>query len=201
MIASTPSRPPRGRALYLSLSGRVAALNSRFWCVRRCAQRSTRAIARPLLCPLPPAPPASRNGWQKAQTVKKGGRPGAFSRGGMGGNANNSWFSGGGARKSLILEVNTATNHPVIAISRVIFAISPIFGLFSGVPYFSLSKLLKKKKKEYVEGQETSQIAVPRVGRVLPRVAAAAYFLGHESDRDATGFSWQLMAKKHTSNQ
>ncbi|RQQ64141.1 Baseplate J family protein [Burkholderia stagnalis] len=200
-MAPTPSRPQRGRALYLSLSGRVAALNSGFWCVRRCAQQSTRAIAGLLLCPLPPAPPASRNGRQKAQTVKKGSRPGAFSRCGMGSNAKNSWFSGRGARKSLILEASTATNHPVIAISRGIFAISPISGLFSGVLFFSLSKLLKKKKKEYVEGQEIGQIAVPRVGRVLPRVAAAAYFLGHESDRGATGFSWQLMAEKHTSNQ
>ncbi|MGY4834032.1 hypothetical protein [Burkholderia pyrrocinia] len=79
-------------------------------------------------------------------------------------------------------------NRIRIATSRAAFATSPIFWPTAAVSFFSLSKLLKKKKKEYVEGQEISRKAVPRVGRVLPRVADAAYFLGHESEGGATCF-------------
>jgi len=77
---------------------------------------------------------------------------------------------------------------PVFAISRAAFATSPIFGPIAAAPFFSLSKLLKKKKKEYVEGQEINRKAVPRVGGDLPRVADAAYFLGHGSEGGATCF-------------
>ncbi len=188
MIASTPSRPQRGRAPYSPFSGRAAALYSGFRCVRRCAQQSARAIARPPIFPLPPVPPASGNSRRTALPLEKGGQQGCFSRGEGGGSADNSWFSGGVARKSLILEASAAMSHPVFATSRAVFATSRFFRRLPADPFFSLSKLLKKKKKEYVEGREISRKGVPLVGRVLPLVADAAYFLGHESEGGATCF-------------
>ncbi|WP_256722617.1 hypothetical protein [Burkholderia pseudomallei] len=59
-------------------------------------------------------------------------------------------------------------SRPVLATSRVVFATSPVFGPFAATLFFSLSKSLKKKKKEYVEEEEINRKDVPRVGRVLP---------------------------------
>ncbi|MCA8205584.1 hypothetical protein LGM71_31635 [Burkholderia sp. AU33545] len=92
-------------------------------------------------------------------------------------------------------------NRLRIATSRGVFATSPVFAPAAAVPFSLLSNSLKKKKKEYVEGAEIDRNATPRVGRVLPRVAGAAYFLGHESEGGATGFSWQMMASKNLKNQ
>jgi hypothetical protein len=105
------------------------------------------------------------------------------------------------ARKSLILEASATMSRSVFATSRAVFATSPVFGPFAAALLFSLSKSLKKKKKEYVEGQEINRKAVPRVRGVSPRVAEAAYFLGHELDRGATCFSWQLVAHEIFKNQ
>jgi hypothetical protein len=105
------------------------------------------------------------------------------------------------ARKSLIVEKTAAMCRPAFATSRAVFATSPVFALAAAVPFFFLSNSLKKKKKEYVEGRGISRKAMPRVGRVLPSVTDTAYFLGHELDRGATGFSWQLMAGKILINQ
>jgi hypothetical protein len=66
------------------------------------------------------------------------------------------------------------------------FATSPVFVPGAAALFSSLSKSLKKKKKEYVERQEISPNAVPRVGLVLPSVADAAYFLGHELSGGST---------------
>ncbi|WP_198343536.1 hypothetical protein [Burkholderia ubonensis] len=126
---------------------------------------------------------------------------GTIFHGGRAGSAKNSWFSGVFARKSLILEATHATSHPVFATSLAIFAINPDFRLFAAAHFFPLSKLLKKKKKKYVEGQGISRKAVPRVGRVLPRVADVAYFLGHELEGDATCNSWQPVARTTITNQ
>ncbi|WP_260438610.1 hypothetical protein [Burkholderia contaminans] len=92
-------------------------------------------------------------------------------------------------------------NRIRIATSRCVFATSPFFVPVAAVPFSSLSNSLKKKKKEYAEGAEIDRKAMPRVGRGLPRVAGAAYFLGHESEGGATGFSWQMMAIKNLKNQ
>ncbi|WP_334070426.1 hypothetical protein [Burkholderia cepacia] len=92
-------------------------------------------------------------------------------------------------------------NRIRIATSRGVFATSPVSSPTAAVPFSLLSNSLKKKKKEYEEGQEVSRKAVPRVGGVLPRVADAAYFLGHESEGGATSFSWQMMASKNLTNQ
>ncbi|WP_415265561.1 hypothetical protein [Burkholderia ambifaria] len=92
-------------------------------------------------------------------------------------------------------------NRIRIATSRCVFATSPIFAPVAAVPFSLLSNSLKKKKKEYVEGAEIDRNAMPRVVRVLPRVADVAYFLGHESEGGATGFSWQMMAIKNLINQ
>ncbi|WP_217284056.1 hypothetical protein [Burkholderia glumae] len=88
-----------------------------------------------------------------------------------------------------------------IAISRGVFATSPVFAPAAAVPFSLLSNSLKKKKKEYGEGAEIDRNAMPRVARVLPRVEDAAYFLGHESEQGAMGFSWQMMANENLKNQ
>ncbi|MGS0892757.1 hypothetical protein ACVBGC_09460 [Burkholderia stagnalis] len=92
-------------------------------------------------------------------------------------------------------------NRIEIATSRGVFTTSPTFAPAAAVPFSLLSNSLKKKKKEYVEGAEIERNAMPRVGRGLPRVANAAYFLGHESEGGATGFSWQMMANECLKNQ
>jgi len=201
MTPSQPMRPPCGRTPSLILSGRVAALYSGLRCVRRCAQQSAHAVTRPSCCPLPPVPPASRNGRATTRALRKRGRAGGFFHGERAGSTRESWFSGLSARKSLIVEKTTAMCRPAFATSRAVFATSPIFAPAAVAPFSLLSNSLKKKKKEYGEGQEISWKALPRVRRVLPRVPDPAYFLGHESDRGATGFSWQLMANKPITNQ
>lgn len=90
---------------------------------------------------------------------------------------------------------------PVFATSRTVFATSPVFASVVVAPFSFLSNSLKKKKKEYGEEQEISRKAVPRIRRVLPRVADGAYFLGHESEGGTTGFSWQMMANENLKNQ
>ncbi|MCS6473396.1 hypothetical protein NX871_26120 [Burkholderia thailandensis] len=92
-------------------------------------------------------------------------------------------------------------NRTRIATSRCVFATSPVFAPAAAVPFSLLSNSLKKKKKEYVEGAEIDRNAMPRVVRVLPRVADVAYFLGHELEGGATGFSWQMMARIKFMNQ
>ncbi|UNY41760.1 hypothetical protein CPT_Milagro_041 [Burkholderia phage Milagro] len=201
MTRSQPIRPPCGRSSSLIHSGRVAALYSGFRCVRRCAQQSAHVVTRPPCCPLPPVPPASRNGRATTRALRERGRAGRFFHRERAGSARESWFSGLSARKSLILEARAAMNRIRIATSRCVFATSPVFAPAAAVPFSSLSNSLKKKKKEYVEGAKIDRYAMPRVGRVLPRVAGAAYFLGHESEGSATGFSWQMMAIKNLKNQ
>ncbi len=201
MIRSQPMRPPCGRTPSVTLSGRVAALYSGFRCVRRCTQQSAHVVTRPPYCPLPPVPPASRNGRATTRALRERGRPDRFFHRERAGNARESWFSGMSARKSLIVEKSAATCRPVFATSRAVFATSPVFAPAAAVPFSLLSNSLKKKKKEYVEGAEIDRKAMPRVARVLPRVADAAYFLGHELEGGATGFSWQLVAYTTITNQ
>ena len=201
MTPSQPMRPPCGRTPSLILSGRVAALYSGFRCVRRCAQQSAHVVARPPCCPVPPVPPASRNGRATTRALRERGRASRFFHRGRAGSARKSWFSGLSARKSLIVEKSTAMNRIRIATSRCVFATSPVFAPAAAVPFSLLSNSLKKKKKEYVEGAEIDRKAVPRVERVLPPVAGAAYFLGHESEGGAMCFSWQMMANENLKNQ
>ncbi|SOT45066.1 Baseplate J family protein (modular protein) [Burkholderia cenocepacia] len=201
MTTSQPMRPPSGRTHSLILSGRVAALYSGFRCVRRCAQQSAHAVTRPPCCPVPPVPPASRNGRATTLALRERGRPDRFFHRERAGSARESWFSGLSARKSLIVEKSAAMNRIRIATSRAVFATSPIFAPAAAVPFSLLSNSLKKKKKEYVEGAEIDRNAMPRVALVLPRVADAAYFLGHESEGGAAGFSWQLVAHTTITNQ
>ncbi|WP_197420768.1 hypothetical protein [Burkholderia sp. MSMB1552] len=105
------------------------------------------------------------------------------------------------ARKSLIVERTAAASLPRFATSRAAFATSQVFASAAVAPFSLLSNSLKKKKKEYVEGQEISRKAVPRVGCVLPSVKDAAYFLGHEFLRVAMPEWWQLMADEYVLNQ
>lgn len=201
MTPSQPMRPQRGRTPFLLLSGRVAALYSSFGCVRRCAQQSAHAVTRPPRCPVPPVPPASRNGRATTRALRERGCPDRFFHRERAGSARESWFSGLSARKSLIVEKSAAMNRIRIATSRCGFATSPVFAPAAAVPFSLLSNSLKKKKKEYVEGAEIDRKAMPRVGHVLPRVAGAAYFLGHESEGGAMCFSWQMMANENLKNQ
>ncbi len=125
---------------------------------------------------------SSRQGPDNGRT---GGGSG-FCRWGRAGSAENPWISGGCERKSLIPEASAPTSHPGFATSHTVFATSPISAPAAAAPFFSLSNSLKKKKKEYEEGQEIGHYLVPRVGAVLPSVTDAAYFLGHEFSGVAT---------------
>ncbi len=201
MTPSQPMRPPCGRTPSPILSGRVAALYSGFQCVRRCAQQSAHVATRPPCCPLPPVPPTIRNGRATTRTLRARERAGGFFQRDRAGSTCESWFSRLSARKSLIVEKSAAMSRIRIATSHGIFATSPVSAAAAVAPLSSLSNSLKKKKKEYVEGAEIDRNAMPRVGCVLPRVAGAAYFLGHESEGGATGFSWQMMATTNLINQ
>ncbi|WP_205571884.1 MULTISPECIES: hypothetical protein [Burkholderia] len=92
-------------------------------------------------------------------------------------------------------------NRIQFATSRAFFATSPVFSPAAIAPFSLLSNSLKKKKKEYGEGPEIILKSTPRVGRALPRVGNAAYFLGHDSEGGATGISWQLVAHTTINNQ
>jgi hypothetical protein len=85
--------------------------------------------------------------------------------------------------------------RPPFATSWSIFATSPIFATAPIAPFSLLSNSLKKKKKESEEEASKSRDRAPRVLSVLPSVSDVAYFLSHESEDRATGFSWQLMAQ------
>jgi hypothetical protein len=85
--------------------------------------------------------------------------------------------------------------RPPFATSWSIFATSPIFATALTTPFSLLSNSLKKKKKESEEEASKGRDRAPRVLSVLPSVSDVAYFLSHESEDRATGFSWQLMAQ------
>lgn len=183
MTPSQPMRPPCGRTPSLILSGRAAALYSGFRCVRRCAQQSAHVVTRPPCCPLPPVPPASRNGWATTPPLRARGRADRFFHGEQAGSAENSGIWGVFARKSLIVEKTLAPCRIAFAPIHASFAPSPVFALGAVAPFSSLSNSLKKKKKEYEERQGIGSNAMPRVMPVLPSVAHAAYFLCPESKR------------------
>ncbi|CAE6784247.1 hypothetical protein R69658_04217 [Paraburkholderia aspalathi] len=195
MTPSQRSRPPRGRAPHPVHSGRIAALDSGFRCVRRRVQQPARIVTSTPFGSVPPVPPASQNGRATARTGKAGGHAGEISRWVRAGTTNNSWLSEGCALKSLIVEMTTATSHPGFATSCPLFATSPFFAIRRAARSSSLSNLLKEKKKEGCEVQEISYTRAPRVTPVLPLVRHAAYFLGHELDTPESADSWQLMAR------
>ncbi|RQR31577.1 Baseplate J family protein [Burkholderia sp. Bp9142] len=187
-------RPPCGRTPSLILSGRVAALYSGFRCVRRCAQQSAHAVTRPPCCPLPPVPPASRNGRATALALREGGRTDRFFHRERAGSAENSGFWGVFARKSLIVEKTPAPCRIAFAPIHAGFAPSPILAPAAVAPFSSLSNSLKKKKKEYEERQGINPNATPRVMPVLPSIPDAAYFLGPELRRHAPRIWGQIGA-------
>ncbi|RBL66831.1 Baseplate J family protein, partial [Pseudomonas sp. MWU13-2625] len=147
-------RPPCGRTPSLILSGRVAALYSSFRCVHRCAQQSAHVVTRLPYCPLPPVPPASRNGRATTRALRERGHAGWFFHRERACSARDSWFSGPSSRKSLIVEKSAAMSRIRIATSRYVFATSPFFAAAAVVPFSLLSNSLKKKKKEYAEAAE-----------------------------------------------
>lgn len=185
MTRSQPPRPPCGRTPFLVLFGRVAALNSGFRHVRRCAQQSA-CVDRP--APhrsRPPVPPASRNGRATARAERERGRAGGFFRGERAGSAENTGISSVRARKSLILEASAAPCRIIFAPIYAPFAPSPNFAPVAAAPFFLLSNSLKKKKKEYGERQGISLKSTPRVMPVLPLLVTDAYFLSPESEAAA----------------
>jgi len=137
---------------------------------------------------------ASQTGWAIARVGKRRGCATVSDRRVGAGSADNSWFSGVCARKSLIVERTTATGRPGFAISHRVFATSPFSAFRRAAPSSSLSNLLKEKKKEGCEGRGISHARAPRVTAVLPRVRQAACFLGHQSATPESADSWQLVA-------
>ncbi|MFP4894523.1 hypothetical protein [Paraburkholderia sp. EG304] len=127
-----------------------------------------------------------RQSSQQNRGNRRTGATSGFCRWGQAGSAENPWILGGHAPKSLIPEASAATSHPGFATSHAAFATSPASAHVAAAPFFPLSNSLKKKKKEYEEEQAIGHYPVPRVGAVLPSVAHAAYFLGHEFPGVAT---------------
>lgn len=183
MTPSQPMRPPCGRTPSLIHSGRAAALYSGFRCVCRCAQQSAHVVTRPPCCPLPPVPPASRNGRATARALREGGRAGRFFRRERAGSAENSGIPGVFARKSLIVEKAPAPCGIAFAPIGADLAPSPILASAAVAPFSSFSNSLKKKKKEYEERQGIDSNGMPRVMPVLPSIEGAAYFLSPELGR------------------
>lgn len=156
---------------------------------------------RPPCSTLPPVSVASRTCRAKAPAPMKAGRASRFFHREGAGSARESWFSRASVRKSLIVEKSTAMCRPPFAISRGVFATSPIFAPAPLVPFSLLSNSLKKKRKESREEAIQGLNRAPRVLGFLPRVCACAYFLSHEFSGVSTGNSWQLMAKNLLINQ
>jgi hypothetical protein len=130
----------------------------------------------------------------KARTTNERGLAGGIDRRQGTGSARDTWFSIPAAPKSLILVKSAATTYTAFATSYRIFATSQFLGHRRTPSSFSLSKLLKEKKKEGCETKEFLDTGVPRVDLDLPSVSGAAYFLGHEFHVLSMPDSWHLMA-------
>jgi len=110
------------------------------------------------------------------------------------GSTHDSWFSIPPAPKSLILVKSAATTYTAFATSYRVFATSRFLDRRRTPSSFSLSKLLKEKKKEGYEAKDLLDTGVPRVDLDLPSVSGVAYFLGHEFHVLSMPDSWHLMA-------
>lgn len=130
----------------------------------------------------------------KARTMNERGLAGGIDRRQGTHRARDTWFWIPAAPKSLILVKSAATTDTAFATSYRIFAMSLFLTDRRASPSFSLSKLLKEKKKEGCEAKEFRDTGVPRVDLNLPSVRGAAYFLGHEFHVLCRPDSWHLMA-------
>ena len=173
---------------------RVATLYSGLRHVRRHTQWSAYVLPHRLLDSRPLVSAESRNGQTPARGEIGEGCPDSLPSRQRTRSAANSWFSRTGARKSLILEASAATSHRAFAINSSSFATSSIFALGRCFPFSSLSKTLREKEKESDEEQGITHTGPPRVERVLPSIADAAYFLCHEFHESESSKSWQLLA-------
>ena len=101
----------------------------------------------------------SRNGRTTPGPGSRGDAAWCFRRGERAGSAKTPPFLMARVRKSLILEKTTATSPVLFATSRVFSAMSRFFVSAVSTPLPSLSKLLKKKKKEALKREKTNQTA------------------------------------------
>ena len=136
----------------------------------------------------------ARSSRPKARTMNERGLAGEIDRRQGTGSARDTWFSIPAARKSLILVKSAATTYTAFATSYRVFATSQFLHRRRKPSSFSLSKLLKEKKKEGYEAKEFRDTGAPRVDLDLPSVRRAAYFLGHEFHVLSMPDSWHLMA-------
>ena len=130
----------------------------------------------------------------KAGTMNERGLAGGIDRRQGTGGARDTWFSIPTAPKSLILVKSAATTDTAFATSWLVFATSPFLDHRRTPSSFSISKLLKEKKKEGCEAKKFRDTGAPRVDLDLPSVRGAAYFLGHEFHVLCRPNSWHLMA-------
>ena len=130
----------------------------------------------------------------KARTTNERALAGGIDRRQGTGSARHTCFSIPTAPKSLILVKSAATTYTTFATSYRVFATSQFLGYRRTPSSFSLSKLLKEKKKEGYEAKEFLDTGVPRVDLDLPSVSGGAYFLGHEFHVLSMPDSWHLMA-------
>jgi hypothetical protein len=139
-------------------------------------------------------PSLARLSRPKAQTGRKIARANEMGSPQGTGSAHNSWFSLPVTPKLLILVRSGATSCTAFATSLAAFAISPVWGRRCAQPSFSLSKLLKEKKKEGWKAKTFSDTCAPRVDLNLPSVRGVACFLGHEFHESRRPDPWQLRA-------
>lgn len=113
-------------------------------------------VIRPLRCA---RSVAAENDRPTVRKMRGSCHAGVFGREEPARSASNTWFSGGLARKSLIVERTTATSHVPFAISHVFFAMCLVLSSAAPPLISSLSNSLKKKKKESEEDEESGQTA------------------------------------------
>lgn len=126
-----------------------------------------------------PAPPSRENRPEAFGRALEAGGPHRFSQWGVTGSAENPWKSAFGFAKCLIPQANPSTSRPLFSTGCARFSTGRVSAARPAAPSFSLSKSLKKRKKEQGGRQAKRTQGNPQVGCVFPRVRTPAYFLIH----------------------
>lgn len=126
-----------------------------------------------------PAPPSRENRPEAFGRALEARGPHRFSQWGVTGSAENPWKSAFGFAKCLTPQANPSTSRPRFSTGCARFSTGRVSAARSAAPSFSLSKSLKKKKKEQGGRQAKPAHGNPQVGCVFPRVRTLAYFLIH----------------------
>ncbi len=177
----------------LPASGRAMALHGAHMVL--CGgvlQMAERGVSVDVLA-ISPAPPSreSRPGAFGGALEARGAH--SFSQWGSTGSAKNPWKSPLGGAKSLILEAMPPTSCPHFSTGCHGFSTGRISAARRPPLSFSLSKLLKRKRKKQRDRQAMRAHRHPRVGSVFPRVFTSAYFFIHGFHGSKTANPWKFV--------